>query len=451
MFSLLGLSSGLMDSNAHGCADAALSLFERLLSFEWLEERRHEMEWRGGGGLFTAALTIWVSVRRQVVGGCSLEKAWAFCSEEEVRRLSPRSVRAQRGKLSTHPSGLDRARHVLPLSLAEQAADHIFWEAWASFRLEDPPVFLLDGSSVTCESSPELSQAYPPAPTQNGPSHWPVLRMVVAHDLATGLAVRPEYGPFFGPDAVGEQVLAKRLLERIPKECMVIADRNFGIFQMAWALRDRRMLVRLKEQVACSLLGKGYVPGQDHDAPHVWIPSANDRKTHGFEADACVRGRVVMRTVDAPHEKEPVKVYLFTNDMESPADELVKTYTGRWNIETDIRSLKQSVGLESPKSRSVDMISKEIVLAVAAYNIIRVMMVQSAKRVGLEPRRISFSRARDYIEAFVYRGAITEQSFDRMLREIGARPIPLRPDRHYPRTMWTKSNRYPPKKVTDAQ
>jgi hypothetical protein len=312
-------------------------------------------------------------------------------------------------------------------------------------------VFLLDGSSITPDASPELSKTYPPAPTQYGPSHWPVLRMATAVDLATGLAVRPEFGPLFGPNAISEQVLAKRLLERIPQECLVIADRNFGIFQMAWTLRTRKMLVRLKESVACCKLGKGYVPAQDFDGPCHWKPSPSEQKNHGFHQDDCVQGRMVVRTVHPPHQKEPVTIYLFTNDMDSSAEQLIKTYSARWNIETDLRSLKQSVGLESPRSRSSDMLAKEIVLGFAAYNLIRVMMVQAANKAGLEPRRISFSRARDYMEAFVARGPITRESFDRMLKYIAARPIPIRPDRHYPRKMWTKGNRYPPRKVNEAK
>jgi putative transposase len=436
-----------MDSDAHGCADASLPLFERLLSKDWLAERRQELNWRGGGGLFSAALTIWVSIRQQIVGGSSLQRAWALCSEQEALRLSPKSARAKRGNLATHPSGLDHARHAIPLRLVEDATDHLFWEAWASFGRTGLPTFLLDGSSVTPASSPELDKAYPAAPTQFGKSHWPVVRLVTAHDLATGLAVRPEYGPFFGPDAVGEQTLAKRLLDRLPLQCLVIADRGFGIFQMAWALRERKMLIRMKEAMACSLLGKTYKKGEDFDGAHVWKPSAVDRKTHGFDSETCVAGRVVVRTVHAPHQSEPVRIYLFTNDMETSAEDLVHNYTARWNIETDLRSLKQSVGLESPKSESVDMLSKEMLLAFAAYNLIRVMMVQAANKAGVEPRRISFTRARDYMEAYATRGPVTPQSFEQMLVYIAARLIPIRPERHYPRQQWTKYRRYPARKV----
>jgi hypothetical protein len=38
----------------------------------------------------------------------------------------------------------------------------------------------------------KLCQAYPPAVNQNGESHFPVLRILVAHDACTGLAMRPQ-------------------------------------------------------------------------------------------------------------------------------------------------------------------------------------------------------------------------------------------------------------------
>ena len=70
--------------------------------------------------------------------------------------------------------------------------------------------------------------------------HW-----VVAHELASGCAVRPETGPMYGPGAVGELALATRLLPRLPAHSVLLADRNFGVFAFAYAafrLAERRMI-----------------------------------------------------------------------------------------------------------------------------------------------------------------------------------------------------------------
>ena len=44
-----------------------------------------------------------------------------------------------------------------------------------------PRAFLLDGSSMRAPHTPELCKAYPPGSNQHGESHWPLLRVLVAH------------------------------------------------------------------------------------------------------------------------------------------------------------------------------------------------------------------------------------------------------------------------------
>ncbi len=71
------------------------------------------------------------------------------------------------------------------------------------------PVFLWDGSSLESEHCQELVRAYSPAQNQPGQSHWPVVRMVVLHDVKSGLAEEQSWGPMYGPEAVSEQALVR--------------------------------------------------------------------------------------------------------------------------------------------------------------------------------------------------------------------------------------------------
>ena len=59
-------------------------------------------------------------------------------------------------------------------------------------------VYLLDGSSLQLEHTHELLEEYPPVINQHGQSHWPMLKIVVLHDLETGLAERPYWGAMNG-------------------------------------------------------------------------------------------------------------------------------------------------------------------------------------------------------------------------------------------------------------
>ena len=76
-------------------------------------------------------------------------------------------------------------------------------------------------------------------------------------------------------------------------------------------------------------------------------------------------------------------------------------YGHRWNIETDLRSLKQEVRLHMIEAKSKAMVQKELVLAVAAYNLTRATMNQAASALQCNPRQLSYSLAQDTLNAFL--------------------------------------------------
>ena len=375
-----------------------------------------------------------------------MESTWLSCSRDEALRLSPRSSRARSGVLSAYASGYDYARRKFPLDLVIAAADRLFEEARALLNPTGPSWFLLDGSSLTLNHSVSVAKAFPPATNQHGPSHWPVAKVVLAHDLSSGQSVRAEWGPMYGPGAVSEQRLAHKVIERLPSGSGVIADRGFGMFQIVWALRDRPMLVRLTDRRARGFTGTNLT--QDLDVAHVWTPSATERRGNpDLPADANVVGRVVVRRVLGP-KGQAVTVCLFTNDQAMSVEELVALYIQRWNIETDLRSLKHTVGLEIIRAQTPEMVAHELILSVAAYNIVRTVMALSAQTAGVEPRRLSFARARACIQIYAARGPITPERIDQLLRIIAARKLPPRNcKRSFPREVWKRSKAFPSRKV----
>src|SRR4029077_16022513 len=91
----------------------------------------------------------------------------------------------------------------------------------------------------------------------HGEGHWPLLRVLVAHDVRTGLGMRPEWGAMHGPGAVSEQALLETAIDRLPRGSTVIGDANFGIFSVAYAAEQRGhpVLLRLTAQRAQRLAG----------------------------------------------------------------------------------------------------------------------------------------------------------------------------------------------------
>jgi hypothetical protein len=89
-------------------------------------------------------------------------------------------------------------------------------------------VFVLDGSALELEHCPELAGKYPSACNQHGRGHWPVLRIVVLHDVQAGLAQPPWWGPMYGVEAVSEQDLGEQAMSSLPAEAVVARSELWG-------------------------------------------------------------------------------------------------------------------------------------------------------------------------------------------------------------------------------
>ena len=361
-------------------------------------------------------------------------------------------------ELSANSSAYSQARSKLPLEVAEKVSDLIFESAWAEPKTLaglDKPLFLLDGSAILLQHTPGLEAAYPPQRNQHGVSHWPVLRVLVAHDVVTGLAMRPSYGPVNGEGALSEQALAKDILSRLPAGSVAMGDRNFGVFSMAYYSQrhDHACLLRLTEARATKVNG-GCKPAAGTDRAVRWVPTRHDRSGNPELPDQIsVEGRlVVCKVTDANGERQ--KLYFFTT-LDLTPDKLLEIYGYRWNIETDLRSLKREVRLHMMEAKSKSMVEKELVLAVAAYNLTRATMNQAATALNLDPRRFSFSLAQDTLNAFLpaFANARTDQErqqlMQRMLRIFEQSQLPDRSNRpSTPREIWPRPCPYPKRKIS---
>jgi hypothetical protein len=262
--------------------------------------------------------------------------------------------------------------------------DHLFEQLQLQTRETLPdlprPVFIVDGTTLRTPAGKALTAAYPPGRNQHGENHWPTMMLVAFHDVHTGLATRPSWGAMYRESAVGEQSLAQQALQRLPADAIVLADGNFGILAFAQAVHQsqRPLLLRLTASRAGKVLGDLKLrPGRRRKI--VWQPSSFERKKHqGWSEQPSVAGWVV--ACKNPAHREEILYFFTTLDLK-PA-RILALYKFRWNIETDLRSLKRTVSLHQLTSKTPSMVEKELLMAVSAYNLVRAAMYeQPAGRV----------------------------------------------------------------------
>lgn len=371
-------------------------------------EREHGVvRYRDREPVFTTVVVLWLMIYQRLNACHTQSAAVRELQAGKFAKLHGGSWLAKCRTISLSTSGYNQARMLLPVALVEDLLTTLI--DWLLVLFEGKllwhghRVFLLDGSGLSAPHEKEVLKSFPATPNQYGKSYWSVLRVVTAHELFSGIALAPCWGPMYGDSAVSEQALSKDLLKRLPKGSVVVGDANFGTFAMAWhsTKNDLLPIVRLTQSRATKILsGK---PQKNTDHTVVWRVSANDKRTNPeIDRGASLSGRVITARIPNPQERKNkfVTLSLFTT-LPYAAEDIIKLYLKRWNIELDLKSIKRSVELERLTSKSTDMIEKEILAGFAAYSLIRATITIAATKFGKDPRKLSFSHALDVFHAYL--------------------------------------------------
>ena len=438
--------------------------FQELLSADFLAQAQTEAGVKCNNSVYSPLVVLWLLVVQRLCGGASLGDAVLELLRGLPASFWPRPNKRIRewrehGKTpSSNTGAYNQARLALALSIVQKCCDHIFEQLMA--QLSKPSsdggrgAFLLDGSSMRAPHTPELCKTYPPGSNQHGASHWPVIRVLVAHDLDTGLAMRPEWGPMFGDEAVSEQALLQRAIDRLPNGSTVIGDANFGVYSVAHAAAQsgHPVLLRLTAERARRLAGERLRDGIDR--PLLWKPTAADRKTNpDLPADACVAGRLLVRQVQ-PNDGGDAFLLPFFTTLPSSVEEIYQLYGQRWRIETDLRTLKSTLALDQLTCATPDMVAKEIEMGITAYNLVRALIGVASQQSGIPARGYSFSKVRRILEVFgpALANAPDQKSAQRIMDQIMTyvqqSKLPRRKRRRpsYPREVWQRGAHFPSRK-----
>jgi hypothetical protein len=426
-------------------------LFQRAVPAWFLHELCGKQGYGFRQGIYNAGVVIWLMIWQRLQGNRSQQAAVQYLLQRGAGEMQIDCKRWNEDRVSSATGSYSTARQRLPGPIVREVTERMvaqlrveMEEGWEGLQR---PVFMVDGTTLQLQHEPELIKAYSPGRNQHGENHWPVMQILVIHDVYSGLALAPGWGPMYGDAAVSEQALAAAALDKLPPDAVVLGDANFGVFAFACAVHQsgRPMILRLTRPRAQNILGEDLKEGTSRKI--VWRPSRWDRKSHPqLPEQASVEGRVLA----CPHPTCPGELlYLFTV-LELPADQILGIYKLRWRVETDLRSLKRTVGLHQLSSKSPDMVEKELLLAVAAYNLVRAVMCLAARRVGIEPRQLSFAFVQAVVEAALpgLDNASSEEEYERrlerMLRFAAQGKLPHRTrKRSYPREVWGRGAKFP--------
>jgi hypothetical protein len=300
------------------------------------------------------------------------------------------------------------ARQRLPLGvivrLVRETAEKIEAGANDAWLWKGRRVSLVDGSTVSMPDTPSNQRAFPQLPGQRPGLGFPLARIVVIIALATGVVRDLALGPYKGK-GTGEPSLFRSLLDRLAAGEIVLGDRYFGSFFMLAELTRREVdgLFRMYQGRKFDFSRGRPLGVEDHLVTWVKPPRPDwmDEDTY-----AQIPHEMTVRELRFRVEQPGFRVnqiVLVTTMLDATAytkEELADLYLQRWNVELDLRSIKDVLQMEILRCKSPEMVEKEIWMHLLAYNLIRGVMAQAAEAHQKQPRLLSFKGTLQTITAF---------------------------------------------------
>ena len=154
--------------------------------------------------------------------------------------------------------------------------------------------------------------------------------------------------------------------------------------------------------------------------------------------------RQIKVTVDRPGFRSK-SFYIITtlhDSMTYPAKDLAELYLRRWSVELFFRDQKTTLKMEILRCETPDMIRKELLMNLIAYNAIRHLIYEAARAHEKDPMRISFKGALQALrqaEFSLHEAAFSPKEIrrlrERLERAIADDIIPYRPGGSEPRCL----------------
>jgi hypothetical protein len=338
------------------------------------------------------------------------------------------------------------ARQRLPLGvitrLVRRTARKIEDRARREWLWKGRTVVLVDGTTASMPDTPKNQQDFPHAPLQGNAPGFPIARMVAIISLATGVLRDLALGPYLGKKT-GEPALFRSLWNTLRKGEIVLGDRCFcSYFEIAGLLqRGVDVVVRMHQKRGFDFRRGKRIGTDDHIVTWRRPPKPDwmDAETHARMPKKLRIRELRIKVKDRGcRVKELVLVATLLDARVHTLKDIAGLYMKRWNIELDLRSIKDVMQMDILRCKTPEMVRKEIWMHLLAYNVIRGVMAEAAEAHKTQPRQVSFKGALQTMTAFqdALRQATPETRDDllkTMLKAIASHRVGNRPGRVEPR------------------
>jgi len=306
------------------------------------------------------------------------------------------------------------ARQRLPLGilrkLLESVAARLQRTGDQDYRWRGHRTFFTDGSSCSMPDTPDLQKHFGQPTGQLPGCGFPVAHLLALCNAASGLIVDLLASPWRIHDLtrVGE------LHPALQPGDVLVADRGFCSYVHLALLCQRKVhaVLRVHQRIIVN-----FTPHRPHaegrhtrgrprarwlaalggkDQLVLWPKPERAPRTMTPAAFAALPAYLVLRELRYRIGRPGFRtraVTLVTTLLDAqryPVAALAKLYGARWQIEVNLRHLKQTLGLDVLKSKTAEGVRKELLVFALVYNLVCAVMCDAAAARALPVAQISF-------------------------------------------------------------
>lgn len=299
-----------------------------------------------------------------------------------------RIPKSQEDDISLNTAAYSKARTRLPIELTRalfnksQLKDvRNTYSHWHGYR-----VLIGDGTYVQMQDTPELRKEYKVLHKGKESSGYPQGLFEAIIERGTGQV----YAYSLANRHTSELALFYDQIDELPQGCIVLLDDLYNCYEIiAKCLKNKIEIVvpskRKRNYITKEIIAKG------DEIIEIKAPQIRSKWLKNPEI---IPPTILIRqtTCRSPEGKDYL-LHTTVLDQEIKKEEIQTLFLTRWDIEISIREVKTIMDINILRSKTPEMVLKELSVAMATYNLIRKIIYASIKDLPFSPKE-------DFIQKF---------------------------------------------------
>lgn len=390
---------------------------------------------------------------------------WAFFSQvldadggckEVVLKFQAFLAKSSGKRLCASTSGYCQARKKMDEILLNNVFKHLSSQlsgAASNSRLQSRRVIVVDGSGLSMPDTEVNQKVWPQQKSQKAGCGFPQASICACFNLENGALLSYE----LGNKKSHELPLLRKQHSTFKAGDIFLGDKGFCSYFDQSKFKDMKVdsVITLARRKPVSAASAVKVNGEN-DLIIEWVRPKHTKKTsYSKDEWSTLPERLQLRQIKVTVSHAGFRVetfYIVTTLLDAelyPANEIADLYFERWDVELFFRDIKTTMGMDILRCKSPDMVKKEILMHLIAYNCIQSLISEATAHSENSVRRISFKGSLQAVRqwsVYLYEDKMTGKNRHQFILllfdSVTAYVVTPRPGRSEPRAVKRRPKPY---------